>query len=519
MFAGGTAVFAQNQVVLPNAGLTPNSPFYFLEVIVEEIGEFFTFNAEAKVKLQEKRAIERVAEVKAMLAKEEVNPERLNVALRRLQGHMERAANIIQRLVEQERNVETLATELDISFGFVNQHLKNVFEESKERMERAAELAEQALERRFAEPAFVQAMEDALLRIAADIDEDLGRPLDGFTVIEDETNVDVDDDTYSATHRAEAPQLMDLAALRDRILARGVENRWESGDVVLDDDSLDITFIDITFEKTYGAVDIMGEILFPYASVTISATQNSPKDGMTAINYDIDITLESESKHILDILEDSGKKLDDDFSNLSDVLKEQMDLKEAALNLVRELEEEKQELLDSARDENVAVPARVFGTFDSLLAQAKSALAAGNWEEAKRLAKQAEKELDVVEKAINDLAGAKEKETDRERGGCIISGCSNEVCSDHSVVSICIYLPEFACYDNAVCERQPDGQCDWTLTTAINQCLVEATQKNENSDKETCVDLCGDGICQEVVCMAIGCPCPETPITCPEDCE
>lgn len=34
-----------------------------------------------------------------------------------------------------------------------------------------------------------------------------------------------------------------------------------------------------------------------------------------------------------------------------------------------------------------------------------------------------------------------------------------------------------------------------------------------------CEDLCGDGICQEIVCMAIGCPCAETPVTCPQDCE
>ncbi|MCD6086313.1 DUF333 domain-containing protein [bacterium] len=33
-----------------------------------------------------------------------------------------------------------------------------------------------------------------------------------------------------------------------------------------------------------------------------------------------------------------------------------------------------------------------------------------------------------------------------------------------------------------------------------------------------CKNLCGDGICQEITCMAIGCPCPETPKTCPEDC-
>lgn len=34
-----------------------------------------------------------------------------------------------------------------------------------------------------------------------------------------------------------------------------------------------------------------------------------------------------------------------------------------------------------------------------------------------------------------------------------------------------------------------------------------------------CENLCGDGICQEVVCMATGCPCAETIETCPQDCD
>lgn len=34
----------------------------------------------------------------------------------------------------------------------------------------------------------------------------------------------------------------------------------------------------------------------------------------------------------------------------------------------------------------------------------------------------------------------------------------------------------------------------------------------------TCVDQCGDGVCQEVVCQAVGCPCAETVASCPEDC-
>ena len=34
-----------------------------------------------------------------------------------------------------------------------------------------------------------------------------------------------------------------------------------------------------------------------------------------------------------------------------------------------------------------------------------------------------------------------------------------------------------------------------------------------------CVDRCGDRICQGVVCMADGCPCSESPESCPEDCR
>lgn len=33
------------------------------------------------------------------------------------------------------------------------------------------------------------------------------------------------------------------------------------------------------------------------------------------------------------------------------------------------------------------------------------------------------------------------------------------------------------------------------------------------------VDGCGDGFCAELTCQAIGCPLPETPQSCPEDCQ
>lgn len=44
---------------------------------------------------------------------------------------------------------------------------------------------------------------------------------------------------------------------------------------------------------------------------------------------------------------------------------------------------------------------------------------------------------------------------------------------------------------------------------------IPTTQKGE----KCCKDFCGDGICQRIVCMACGCPCPETEENCPEDCK
>jgi hypothetical protein len=59
-------------------------------------------------------------------------------------------------------------------------------------------------------------------------------------------------------------------------------------------------------------------------------------------------------------------------------------------------------------------------------------------------------------------------------GACRVGGCSGELCTDQGVVSDCIYLPEYACYKTAVCARQKNGQCGWTQTQAINDCLAKA---------------------------------------------
>lgn len=55
---------------------------------------------------------------------------------------------------------------------------------------------------------------------------------------------------------------------------------------------------------------------------------------------------------------------------------------------------------------------------------------------------------------------------------CYIGGCSSEICSaQESIVSSCIYRAEYACYKNATCARQTNGQCGWTQTPVLGACL------------------------------------------------
>jgi hypothetical protein len=50
--------------------------------------------------------------------------------------------------------------------------------------------------------------------------------------------------------------------------------------------------------------------------------------------------------------------------------------------------------------------------------------------------------------------------------------------------------------------------------------ISQEVQKLPNlNSKSNCKNLCGDGTCQEMVCMAIGCPCAESRTNCPQDCN
>ncbi len=71
---------------------------------------------------------------------------------------------------------------------------------------------------------------------------------------------------------------------------------------------------------------------------------------------------------------------------------------------------------------------------------------------------------------------------------CIKTGCSGEICSDQEVITTCIYKPEYDCYKSASCETQSNGKCDWTMDDRLKNCL----NSDPICKKTGCGDICAD---------------------------
>jgi hypothetical protein len=59
---------------------------------------------------------------------------------------------------------------------------------------------------------------------------------------------------------------------------------------------------------------------------------------------------------------------------------------------------------------------------------------------------------------------------------CFRTGCLGHLCADHEILTTCEFFEWYVCYEGATCERQPDGECDWTPTEELLHCLDENMQ-------------------------------------------
>ena len=127
-------VFAQNEP-LPNAGLTPDSSFYFLDKFGESLRSFFTFSKAGKARLQVIFASERIAEIRVILEDKGVEAKGLEIAESRLKANLARMNEILSGEKEKGKDISILAKELDEDFDGPRNILKETFKTEKRALE------------------------------------------------------------------------------------------------------------------------------------------------------------------------------------------------------------------------------------------------------------------------------------------------------------------------------------------------------------------------------------------------
>ncbi len=135
MILSSGSVFAASPVVtLPSAGLTPDSAFYFLDRLGENIREFFTFSPEAKANLQIKFAGERISEIKVMVEKSGPKTKGIERAKSLLIANVAQAANIVSQEKASGKDVSILAKSIDDQFDAREKLLTQTFLDARAKL-------------------------------------------------------------------------------------------------------------------------------------------------------------------------------------------------------------------------------------------------------------------------------------------------------------------------------------------------------------------------------------------------
>ncbi len=124
---------------LPRAGITPDSPLYFLDKMGEKIGMFFAFRAESKVKKALKYAEERLAEAREIAEKGKT--EEVKGTTQNYEEYLSLAQDKIEEIKQKGRSVEDISSQVA---GATSKHLavlegmlEKVPEEAKSAIEKA----------------------------------------------------------------------------------------------------------------------------------------------------------------------------------------------------------------------------------------------------------------------------------------------------------------------------------------------------------------------------------------------
>jgi hypothetical protein len=144
---------------LPNPGLKPGDFFYFLDTWRESIQEFFTFNPENRATLQARFALERIAEVNALLEARGIEAPGLDTAQEKIRRNMERANEILEQQRARGREISTLAKRLEAEFDTRQNLFESVLDAQETRIEANIEEKEAEIEAALAANNFQKVVE------------------------------------------------------------------------------------------------------------------------------------------------------------------------------------------------------------------------------------------------------------------------------------------------------------------------------------------------------------------------
>lgn len=134
----GGIVSAQD-INLPDPGLTPDSPFYFLERAAEAVGTFFTFGDIKKAERYANLAAERLAEVQAMAEKNK--PELVEKTLERYEKQLQKAITKTEEAKNKGKNTMGVANIISEATQRHTSVLQEVLEKVPEQAKPAIEHA------------------------------------------------------------------------------------------------------------------------------------------------------------------------------------------------------------------------------------------------------------------------------------------------------------------------------------------------------------------------------------------
>lgn len=127
-----------------------------------------------------------------------------------------------------------------------------------------------------------------------------------------------------------------------------------------------------------------------------------------------------------------------------------------------------------------------------------------------------EMNLEDLEKQIRSAPGFLSSERTRISGMEAVKAIGQSEAKDSKNISITIKISQRKGFLIS-CNIIPSDTYSFNLCEQILSTLrfLETSTSPTSSSK----NQCGDGVCQEVACLAIGCPEPETAQSCPADCK